>query len=430
MGFPDVLARALGAACTIAVGAPLGYLYVLALAAIPNSDRPPLGAPRHRFAIAIPAHNEESVIRASVATLRQVDYPLQLFDVHVVADHCSDRTADAGREAGAIAHERIEGARGSKGAALRWLFERILAEELGQAKYDAVVVFDADTRVASDFLRIMDARLSQGEQVIQGQHRIRTPEDGWFPALTWAMFLVDNRLQNLGRANLGWSAKNMGDSICIRADLLRRLGWGEGLTEDYAFRQRLLLEGVRIAYEPNAIGYGEAVLTWSDARVQRARWLRGTHDATRQYGRVLIREALRRRSLPLMDAALQASLPSYSSLTLASVALWVWQVIGYLMRRSGFGTSLAGWTAVTTALAAYPLIGLALERAPARAYIVMLTGPLFVVWRTWLAVTSRFGGRQVVWVRTARRSEGHSRLARSDSDTASPGSSGAPRITD
>jgi 1,2-diacylglycerol 3-beta-glucosyltransferase len=408
VGFSGVLAALLGATCSVAVGAPLAYLYVLALAAIPYRHRPRLGAPRHRFAIAIPAHNEENVIRATVAALRAIDYPPQLFDVHVVADHCSDRTADAVREAGATAHERNEGARGSKGAALQWLFEKILADEHEQADYDAVVVFDADTLVAPDFLRIMDARLSQGDQVIQGQHRIRNPEDGWFPALTWAMFLVDNRLQNLGRANLGWSAKNMGDSICFRAGLLRRLGWGEGLTEDYAFRQRLLLEDVRIAYEPNALGYGEAVLTWSDARAQRARWLRGTHDATRQYGRVLIREAVRRRSLPLLDGALQAILPSYSTLTLASVALWAWQVIGYLLRRSGFGTSLAGWTAVTAAVAAYPLIGLALERAPARAYLVMLTGPFFVVWRTWLAVTSRFGGRQVVWVRTPRRTESSS----------------------
>ena len=92
----------------------------------------------------------------------------------------------------------------------------------------------------------MDSRLAQGAQVVQGQHVIRNPDDGWFPALTWAMFLIDNRIQNLGRSNLGWSAKNMGDSICFRADVLRRLGWGEGLTEDYQLRQRLLLAGIAI----------------------------------------------------------------------------------------------------------------------------------------------------------------------------------------
>ncbi len=45
----------------------------------------------------------------------------------------------------------------------------------------AIVVFDADTSVDPSFLRIMDARLANGSQVIQGQHVISNPSDGWFP---------------------------------------------------------------------------------------------------------------------------------------------------------------------------------------------------------------------------------------------------------
>ena len=90
------------------------------------------------------------------------------------------------------------------------------------------------------------------------------------------MFLVDNRFQNLGRSNLGWSAKHMGDSICFHVSVLRRYGWGRGLTEDYNLRQQLLLGGIRITYEPEALGQGEATQTWRQARVQRARWLRGS----------------------------------------------------------------------------------------------------------------------------------------------------------
>jgi hypothetical protein len=52
-------------------------------------------------------------------------------------------------------------------------------------------------------------------------------------------------------------------------------------------------------------------------------------------------------------------------------------------------------------LFAYPLFGLALEKAPAKAYVVILTGPLFIVWRTYLAIKSRYFRRQDVWVRTA-----------------------------
>ena len=150
----------------------VAYLLVLAMA----STRPsPVVARREsstRFAIVIPAHDEASVIAATVTRLRSLDYPAELFAIHVVADHCSDETAGLARQAGAVVHERNDGPRTGKGAALAWLFERILDDP-----YDAVVVFDSDTRVATDFLRVMDSRLAQGAQVVQGQHVIRNPDE-------------------------------------------------------------------------------------------------------------------------------------------------------------------------------------------------------------------------------------------------------------
>jgi cellulose synthase/poly-beta-1,6-N-acetylglucosamine synthase-like glycosyltransferase len=328
--------------------------------------------------------------------MRGLDYPANLFDVHIVADHCTDDTAALARQARAFVHERDQGPRTGKGAALSWLFQRIL-----DGSYDAVVIFDADTQVDPDFLRVMDARLAQSDQVIQGQHIISNPESGWFPALTGAMFLIDNRFQNLGRSNLGWSAKHMGDSICFRAKVLRKVGWGEGLTEDYQLRQRLLLEGIRIVYEPAAKGYGEAALTWAQARAQRARWLRGTHDASQQLARRLLAEGIRRRDAALLDGALQAYLPAYSTLTVTCIlALLIQGLANWLFGQIFSWTVVGAWAVMLGTLFAYPLFGLALEHAPLRAYLVILSGPLFIVWRTWLALMARFGGKPVTWIRT------------------------------
>ena len=269
--------------------------------------------------------------------------------------------------------------------------------------YDAIVVFDADTQVDSEFLPAMAVRLSAGAQVIQGQHRISNPHDGWFPALTWAMFLVDNRFQNQGRANLGLSAKNMGDSICFRSDVLRQIGWGEGLTEDYDLRLRLLQHGIRIAYEPTAIGRGEAPVTWDVARRQRERWLAGAYRSSRRYLGCLLRQALH-RDWAALDGVAQMVFPSYSTLAAVSVAALLLQLTANLV----FGPLVASgllwlWVTVLLALLIYPLLGLALERAPLRAYLVLLTGPAFIVWRTWLALVSRPGRRTISWVRTPRR---------------------------
>jgi cellulose synthase/poly-beta-1,6-N-acetylglucosamine synthase-like glycosyltransferase len=216
------------------------------------------------------------------------------------------------------------------------------------------------------------------------------------------MFLIDNRFQNLGRANLGWSAKNMGDSICFRADVLRQIGWGAGLTEDYQLRQQLLLEGIKIAYEPTAKGYGEAPLTWTQARMQRARWLRGTHDASQQLARRLLVGGIRRRDMAMLEGALQAYFPSYSTLSILGMAFLFIQVLINWQIAPLFSWWVVGaWAVVVSALFAYPLIGLALEHAPAKAFLAILSGPFFILWRTWLALTVRFGRKPTTWVRTA-----------------------------
>jgi 1,2-diacylglycerol 3-beta-glucosyltransferase len=378
---------------------PSAYLLILAAGAIRAAPALEIEhrSSSTRFMIVIPAHNEASVIAATVRRLLTLEYPTHLFSIHVIADHCSDTTAEAARQAGAVVHERNEGARTGKGAALSWLFQRILKK--GQC--DAVVIFDADTRVDSRFLRVMDLRLARGDQVIQGQHVIRNPDQGWFPSLTWAMFLIDNRFQNLGRSNLGWSAKNMGDSICFGANVLAQLGWGEGLTEDYHLRHRLLLNGIRIAYEPAAMGYGEAPTTWSRARAQRARWLRGTRDTSQQFVKRLLIQGLRSRNLAMLDGALQASFPSYSTLSLVSLVLLIIQVlISYFIKPALLWHLVGAWTALVLTLLVYPLVGLALERAPFKAYLAILLGPYFILWRTWLAFISRFGRKKITWIRT------------------------------
>jgi cellulose synthase/poly-beta-1,6-N-acetylglucosamine synthase-like glycosyltransferase len=220
------------------------------------------------------------------------------------------------------------------------------------------------------------------------------------------MFLVDNRFQNLGRANLGWSAKNMGDSICFRAEILRKIGWGEGLTEDYQLRQRLLLEGIKIAYEPKAIGRGEAPLTWRQAQAQRTRWIQGARRSSQQFARHLLLEGLRRRDIALLDGALQAYLPSYSTLTMFCIMFLFLQLLINWQFGSVFSQYLlVAWAAVAAVLFFYPFSGLVLEKAPLKAYLALLSGPLFIIWRSWLAASLRFSKGTARWVRTAHVGE-------------------------
>jgi cellulose synthase/poly-beta-1,6-N-acetylglucosamine synthase-like glycosyltransferase len=377
---------------------PLAYLLLLAAASVRQQAGPSLeeAACLTRFLVLIPAHDEARVVQTAIRCVREADYPGEFVYVVVIADHCSDETASRAREAGAHVLERNEGARSGKGAALSWFGGSLSS----MPPHDAVAVLDADTRVAPHFFRAMDAQLSRGESVVQGQHAIGNPCDGLYSALSWALLKIDNRFQNLGRTNLGLSAKHMGDSICLRADVFRQCGWDDSLTEDYEMRLRLLLGGIRIAYEPRAIGFGEAPRSWKTASTQRRRWLRGTRDAGGRFARRLLLQGLARRDGPLIDAALQVYLPSYSTLTLLSVsALGAQFWVDQHMPTASSAKLLTAWASVAALLFLYPLAGLALERAPLSAFRAILLGPFFVLWRSGLALAA-LARRDARWIST------------------------------
>jgi cellulose synthase/poly-beta-1,6-N-acetylglucosamine synthase-like glycosyltransferase len=156
------------------------YHYVLLFAALrrPRS----LAAPSlsQRFAIAIPAHNEEAVIGETLRRLAQLDYPSDRCTIYVVADHCDDRTAERAAASGAMALVRSEGPRGRKAYALQWFCEQVFGPS---APYDALVVIDADSRLDINFLQAMSAALDAGMQVVQGQHIIVTNSDSDYALL-------------------------------------------------------------------------------------------------------------------------------------------------------------------------------------------------------------------------------------------------------
>ncbi len=113
----------------LTVGAPTAYLGMLTVAAwsAVGRDRHRTAvaeAPTTRFVVLIPAHNEEQLIGETLASAA-LDYPADLYRVHVVADHCTDDTAKIVRDRGAEVHELDTPEGGGKGPALRWLLGRL-----------------------------------------------------------------------------------------------------------------------------------------------------------------------------------------------------------------------------------------------------------------------------------------------------------------
>ena len=79
------------------------YQLVISLCSlIKVKEKPFVEDKEHRFMMIIPAHNEEKVVRDLVESLKNLDYRKDLYDIYVIADNCTDNTAQIAKEAGAI----------------------------------------------------------------------------------------------------------------------------------------------------------------------------------------------------------------------------------------------------------------------------------------------------------------------------------------
>ena len=97
------------------------YQSVMSLFGFWQRRKPLLRDPVTRFAVLVAAHNEAHGISDVLESLARQEYPRELFDIYVVADNCTDETADVARAHGAIVYERTDAVFIGKGHAIGWL---------------------------------------------------------------------------------------------------------------------------------------------------------------------------------------------------------------------------------------------------------------------------------------------------------------------
>ena len=153
------------------------WIYQMAISIcslIKLKDKPFIINKNHKFMAIIPAHNEEAVVADLIESLKKQDYPKELYDIYVIADNCTDKTAEVAKQAGAIVYQRFDETKKTKGFALNWFLKQKIEED---ANYDAFCIFDADNIVDVNFLKNMNKKLCQGEDVVQGYRDIKNPTD-------------------------------------------------------------------------------------------------------------------------------------------------------------------------------------------------------------------------------------------------------------
>ncbi len=265
-------------------------------------DRPHKPTSSHRYAILIAARNEERVIPYLLQTLREQDYPAELFTVFVIADNCTDRTAEAARAGGAIVFERQDTVHVGKGYALDALLTQIHAL-YGDDAFDAYMVFDADNLLAPDFLSAMNRTFSDGYRIITSYRNSKNHGDNWISSGYALWFMRESCFLNHPRMLLGSSCAVAGTGFCVAREVLEATnGWKFFLlSEDTEFTIDAILRGERIAYCREAMLYDEQPTKFKPSWHQRMRWAKGYLQVFGKYAPRLLRGIFRRGGFACFD---------------------------------------------------------------------------------------------------------------------------------
>lgn len=277
---PGIILAILGFAYT--------YMSLLMVIGFFSVRRFPEAKHNHRYAIMIAARNEENVIGQLLQSISEQTYPAELTTVYVVADNCTDKTAEIARAHGAICFERTDPDHRTKGYALQYLFRQV-EQTCGISAYDGYVVFDADNILCPDYLEKMNRAFDSGEKIVTSYRNTKNWESNCIAASYAIHWLRTARCENRGKSVLRLACRVQGTGFLFANELVKN-GWiYTDLTEDRSFCADAVRNGYRISYQHEAEFFDDQPENLMIAFRQRIRWSKGHLQAFARLGKALFK---------------------------------------------------------------------------------------------------------------------------------------------
>jgi len=344
--------------------------------------------PKNKFGIVIAARNEEVVIGNLVDSLRQQNYPKELYDIIVVPNNCKDNTKALAVAHGAKIYEPKSIIR-SKGDVLKEVFDHLLTREYD---YDAFLVFDADNVVDENFIAEMNNAIIDGSEVAQGYRSSKNPYDNYMTGNSTIYYGLVNQFFNRPRTSIGMSGMINGTGFMVKSSLLRELGGYRTttMTEDIEFSTQIILKGKKINWISQAITYDEQPESFDASWKQRMRWTIGTIQCNKVYLGELLKGIGKKNGLQHFDFAMFYIAPLTQVLSLFSAIAIIALNLLYLENNVTNISSVLSLIVVTgfVSYAATILIGMGvikLEKWNLRkSYKGILTFAFYLI--TWLPI--------------------------------------------
>lgn len=258
-----------------------------------------------KFAVVIPARNEELVIGNLIQSLNNQDYPKDKYDVFVLPNNCDDNTEEVAKNNNAQIISCRNIITKSKGDVLRYAFKTLEDDD-----YDAYLIFDADNIVHPDFIKEMNDTLVSGYRVAQGYRDSKNPKDSWISSSHSLHYIIQNYFMNRARNNINRSCFVNGTGFMISKDYLKENGYNSlTITEDIELNVNCGLNNERIAFVESAVTYDEQPITFEVSWKQRKRWSVGTLQCLKSYWNKIIKDILKNKNFGSIESIMFLTAP-------------------------------------------------------------------------------------------------------------------------
>jgi len=272
----------------------------------------------HKYAVVIAARNESAVISQLIKSIKKQNYPAELVDIYVVADNCTDNTAEVARNAGARVFERFNRRYVGKGYALDYAFKNIMRSS---ESYDGYFVFDADNLLDENYISEMNKVFDNGYKIVTSYRNSKNYDTNWLSAGYSLWFLREAKYLNNARMILNTGCAISGTGFMVSDEIIRKNnGWKHHLlTEDIEFSIDNALHGEKIGYCGNAVLYDEQPYLFEQSWNQRLRWAKGFYQVFAKYGGSLFKNMFLKGSFCCYDMLMTIMPALFLSLTSVTV---------------------------------------------------------------------------------------------------------------